>query len=102
MNRKKIAEKSIIQKIALERIYRLFELAGKAFKENEKNYARQLVGLALRIGKRNKVPMPSGLKESYCKSCKAFLAAGKNARKRIKKGCRVLTCMECGKTRKIK
>lgn len=102
MNRKKFfKEKNIVKQIVLERIYRLFELAEKAFDEGEKDYAKQLIKLARKLSERNKVPVPDELKEKYCKACHAFLVIGKNARKRIKNKLLVISCLECKSFRKI-
>lgn len=94
-------EKNIVKQIVLERIYRLFELAEKAFYEGEKDYAKQLIMLAGKLSKRNKVPIPKELREKYCKACHAFLVVGRNARKRLKKGVQVISCLECKAFRKI-
>jgi ribonuclease P protein subunit RPR2 len=52
------------QKIALERIHRLLELAPK----NEK-YSKRYVSIAKEISKKIRVQIPKELKEQYCKKC---------------------------------
>jgi len=52
------------QKIALERIYRLFELACG----NEK-YSKRYLQLAKRMSEKCRVSIPKELKEKYCKKC---------------------------------
>ena len=85
------------QKIAEERIYRLFELAGN---ESEKHPERskRYVQLARLIGTKNRAKIPKELKKKFCKKCGAFLSEGKNAE--IKKEGSLLSvkCKECGGT----
>ena len=52
------------QKIALERIYRLFELA-----EKNEEYSKRYLTLAKRIGEKCRVSIPKELKQKYCKKC---------------------------------
>jgi ribonuclease P protein subunit RPR2 len=100
MARKKFfREKNIVKQIVLERIYRLFELAEQ--NSEDKDYAKQLIKLAGKLGERNKVPIPKELREKYCRECHAFLVVGRNARKRLKKGVQVISCLECKAFRKI-
>jgi ribonuclease P protein subunit RPR2 len=54
------------QKLALERIYRLFELAKNV---DEEKYKKRYIELAQIIGKKNKVKIPIELKKKYCKKC---------------------------------
>ncbi|MFH1256066.1 MAG: ribonuclease P protein component 4 [Candidatus Diapherotrites archaeon] len=92
-------EKSFVERIALERIYRLFELAGAEFKKHPER-SKRYVELAREIGKRNRVKVPGELKESYCRKCNAFLVKGKNAKAVKEKHFLVLECKECGGKRK--
>jgi ribonuclease P protein subunit RPR2 len=54
------------QKIALERIYRLFELAQKT---GEEKYVKRYLKLAKRISEKCRVSIPKELKKKYCKKC---------------------------------
>jgi ribonuclease P protein subunit RPR2 len=89
-----------IQKIALERIYRLFELAEKEFSKHPER-SKRYVQLARAVGKRHNVSIPQELKKSYCKKCGAFLKKGKNSKMEKQGELLVLKCGECGAERKI-
>lgn len=88
--------KAWVRQIALERIYRLFELAGKEFGAKRAERANRYVELALKIGTRNRVTVPGELKVKFCKKCKVFLADGKNAAIENKNGFVEICCKECG------
>ena len=88
--------KAFVKEIALERIYRLFELAEKEFGKGNSELANRYVGLARKISSRNKATIPTDLKGKFCKKCHRFLKKGKNAE--LKKTDRWLEvkCGECG------
>ncbi len=73
--------KKFFEKIALERIYRLFGLAEKEFEKNPAR-SRHYIELARKISTRNRARIPQELKQSYCKKCNAFLLEGKKLRNR--------------------
>ncbi len=102
-NKEKMVEmkknKQAVQSIALERIYRLFELAGKEFPKNPER-SRRYVQLARAIGKRNNVRIPLELKTKFCKKCSSFLVKGKNADIENEGNITVVKCRECGFVRK--
>jgi ribonuclease P protein subunit RPR2 len=79
------------QKIALERIYRLFELAV----ENEE-YAKRYLQLAKRIGEKTRVSIPKEIKEKYCKKCYSL-----NVTQAKKEPFLEVTCKECGFVKKF-
>ncbi|MFA5125630.1 MAG: hypothetical protein WC462_01345 [archaeon] len=79
------------QKIALERIYRLFELA----KKNEK-YAKRYLTLAKRIGEKCRVSIPKELKEKYCKKCFSMKITLKEQKPFL-----IVKCSECGHEKKF-
>ena len=88
--------KAVVRAIALERIYRLFELAEMEFDRGNKERANRYVELARKIISRNKAVIPAELKKRFCKKCNAFLKRGKNsAWKKTAKGVEI-SCMECG------
>ncbi len=89
----------MVKQIALERIYRLFELAGYEF-ENTPERSKRYVEIARKISSRNKVPMPHEFRKRFCKGCGVFLKAGKNAKFRVTAGVLKITCTECGHTNK--
>ncbi|MEK6958462.1 MAG: hypothetical protein AABW59_00275 [archaeon] len=76
------------QKIALERIWRLFELAES--KENAK-YAKRYISLAKTIGERTTVSIPKELKKKFCKKCFSI-----NVKQIKEKPFLVVKCNECG------
>lgn len=88
------------RKIARERIDILFTLAREEFRRNRERshaYAR----LAWRIALRYNVGLPKKWKLHFCRGCKHFLMPGDNARVRLNKGRVVITCLECGRIRRI-
>src|SRR3989339_899051 len=87
------------QQIALERIYRLFELAQQELEKHPQR-SKRYVNIALEISKKARARIPDELKTSYCKSCHAYLADGKNAD--VKKIGRItfVKCRGCGFERK--
>ncbi|MCX6798980.1 MAG: ribonuclease P [Candidatus Diapherotrites archaeon] len=87
--------KNARQEIALERIWRLFELAEQEF-ESCPERSKRYIELARRIGSRNKATIPAELKKRYCKKCGAFLVKGKNAEMREEEKWVEITCRECG------
>jgi len=89
-----------MRKIALERIYRLFELAEQNFGKHSER-SKRYVELALKIGKRCNVRMPAELKRRFCKKCGNYLKAGINSKIRVSKSIVKITCLECGYTRKF-
>jgi len=100
MPKRKIKKQQLIREIALERIYILFSEAEKCFRKKF-DFSKRYVELALKIAKHCNVKIPNELKLKYCKYCKSFLKLGINAKLRITKNYICLTCLECGKTRKL-
>ncbi len=90
-----------IQKISLERIYRLFELAEQNM-ESHPERTKRYIELARKIGTRNNARFPKELKDSFCKKCNAFLKKGKTAEHKTEKGLLVIKCIECGFERKTR
>jgi len=95
-----MGRRDIVQGIALERVYRLFELAGVEFKAHPERSDRY-VELALKIGKRCNVSVPQELKKNYCKKCFSYLKEGANSKIRVGGGILKITCAKCGATKKI-
>ena len=95
------------QKIALERIYRLFELAegdeepsthgaGDAKPDGFATYSKRYLQLAKRIGEKCRVSVPKELKERYCKKCFSLKVTQKKEEPFL-----VVTCKECGFIKKF-
>ena len=76
------------QKIALERIWRLFELA-----QNDKKakHSKKYLALAKRIGEKMRVSVPKELKQKYCKKCYSLKIETKKENPFL-----VVKCKECG------
>lgn len=91
--------KAQMQEIALERIYRLFELARKEWKKHPER-SKRYVELARLIGMRTNVRIPEEFKTKFCKKCNAFLVKGKNAEIMVKGSITEVECKECGHVRK--
>lgn len=89
-----------MQAIALERIYRLFELAGQEAEKNPQR-SRRYVSLALEISKRARSRLPDELKTKFCKKCKSYLIENKNAEIKKSGALTIVTCLQCGHERKI-
>lgn len=79
------------QKIALERIYRLFELAEKMNFSNKENYVKRYLKLAKKISEKYRTSIPRELKEKYCKKCFSM-----NITKTKQKPFLIIKCKECG------
>ncbi|MFA6268896.1 MAG: hypothetical protein WCW13_01005 [archaeon] len=74
------------QNIALERIYRLFELA-----EGNDKYQKRYLQLAKRIGEKCRVQISKELKIKYCKKCYSMKVLTKEEKPFL-----VVKCTECG------
>jgi len=90
-----MVSKNSRSKIALERVYRLFELAEQEFVLHPER-SRRYVELARKISMRNKAPIPAELKKLFCKKCGAFLVKGKNAEEKAVGELVEIHCKECG------
>ena len=66
-----------LQKISLERMYRLFELAEQAFPVYPER-AKRYVELAQKISKKSTIALPTELKKRFCRECGSYLKDGKN------------------------
>ncbi len=87
---KKEKKQKANQKIALERIYRLFELAV----EKEK-YAKRYIGLAHKISEKTKTKIPKELKQKHCKKCNSL-----KVKQEKKEPFLIIACQECGEKKK--
>ena len=83
------------KEIALERIYRLFELAEQEHDKNPER-SKRYVELARKIGTRNRAVIPTELKKRFCKKCGILLIKGKNAEHTPEKEIIKIKCTECG------
>ncbi len=90
-----MAGKSRRKEIALERIYRLFELAEKEFEKNPER-SKRYVALARKLSTRNKAVIPTELKKKFCKKCGGFLKKGMNVEFKEIGELVEIKCKECG------
>jgi ribonuclease P protein subunit RPR2 len=89
-------QKNLIQIVAAQRMWRLFELAKKEYSEQPERSERY-VQLIRNISMRNRMSIPREIKSRICKHCYTFLVPGNNARYRLKEGYVVISCQKCGK-----
>jgi ribonuclease P protein subunit RPR2 len=82
------------QKVALERIYRLFELAQN---EKDKTLQKRYVSLAVKIGTKCTVRFPTELKHKFCKKCHSINVTAKEEKPFL-----IIICKDCGAKRKAK
>lgn len=103
----KTENKESIKAIALERIYRLFELAEKEFKKH-KERSNRYVNLAWKISLRYKVKIPLELKTKFCRKCRHYLKKEENCTinelKDLGNKLKLMEieCFNCGYKRKTK
>jgi len=90
-----MAGKNKRKEIALERIYRLFELAEAEF-ERHPERSKRYVELARKLGTRNRATIPTELKKRFCKKCGAFLVKGKNSEWKEAGELVEIKCRKCG------
>jgi len=88
------------KQIALERIEILLDLAGKNFDTNRER-SKRYVELAWRIATHCRVRFPPHLKRKFCRKCLVFWKPGVTCRVRLKRGTRVITCLNCGRVFRI-
>lgn len=89
-------QKNLIQDIATQRMWRLFELAKREYAKHP-DRSERYVQLIRNISMRNRMSIPKEIKRSICKHCYAFLVPGSNASYRLKEGYIVISCQRCGK-----
>ncbi len=86
--------KNKVEALALERIYRLFELAAE---EKKPGRAKRYIELARKLSSRNKARIPPELKKEFCKKC-----CSPKVKALKEKTWLVITCKECGFQRKAR
>jgi len=88
------------QKIAAERIVKLFIQAEESFMEHPE-LSKRYVEMARKLSTRYKVRFNSEQKKISCKNCNAYLKNGINSRIRLEHGKIVQTCLECKNVRRM-
>lgn len=99
MNKRKVKPKPEWQnKIARERIKKLFDEAKEAF-EKHPDRSHRYVEMARKLSMRYNITIPRELKRKFCKHCYKFLVSGKNAQTRTRSAQQavIVKCLECGK-----
>lgn len=89
-----------MNKIALERIYRLFELAAKQTQTNPFR-SKRYISIALEISKKTRTKIPDELKTKYCKKCKIALQEKINCEITKQGTITIVKCNACEFSRKI-
>lgn len=87
------------QKIAIERIYRLFELVkemNNSKREDKEKYIKRYLTLAKKIGEKVNVSIPKELKKTYCKKCFSI-----QIEQEKKPPFLVVCCQKCGFEKKF-
>ncbi len=87
------------QKLALERIYRLFELAKKMQEsdyDNKETYAKRYLKLAKKLGTKVNISIPKEIQKEYCKKCFSI-----NINKIEKNPFLIVKCNSCNFERKF-
>lgn len=90
---------SATKRIAIQRIRRLFRLAGKIIHEDSV-LAQRYVDIARKVAMAASVRLPREYRRQVCRHCKSFILPGVNCRVRIKQRREphmVITCLNCGK-----
>lgn len=93
------------QRIAEERINRLFNLADRRISEDRENrfkLANRYVEIARNIGMKYNVSIPEECRRKFCHECQSFLKPGFNCQVRInsKNSAVNYHCRECGEVNK--
>jgi ribonuclease P protein subunit RPR2 len=83
------------------RIKTLYSLSFEMARKGDLDLARRYLELARKIGMRNTVRIPSELKIATCRNCMIPLLPGITARFRQRGGKTVITCLECGKMKRL-
>ncbi len=84
------------EKIALERIEILMNLADKTYKDSP-GYAQRYLDIARKIGMKTNVGIPKKWRFRMCKHCKKFLIFGQNSKVRLSKSKVVVKCLNCNR-----
>lgn len=89
-------KRPIVREAAQDRIESLYSLAFNMARAGELDLARRYLNLARKIGMRYTVRIPTRLKRSTCKSCRAPLIPNVTSRVRSRDGRKIVTCLACG------
>lgn len=84
------------QRIAIERMWRLFELTQKEWEKNPKR-SRRCIELIQGFSTRFRIAIPRPIKDAFCKQCGNLWTEGTNVKRRIKGKTLNSNCLICGK-----
>ena len=84
------------EKLARERIERLFNLAEESSKNDNPEESKRLVELARLIGKRYNQRLSKSQRIKICRKCNSFLNSGNSKHRLSPKGWKTVTCLDCG------
>ena len=84
------------ERLARERIERLFILAEESSKNGNPAESKRLVELARLIGKRYNQRLSKSQRIKICRKCNSFLNSGNSKHRLSPKGWKVVTCLDCG------
>jgi len=97
MSKRRLSQKTV-EDIGRRRIDRLMDLSEEAVRQDRGDRARRYVELARRIGMKTRTGIPA--ERRYCKKCLIPMMPGVNCRVRLSNHMVVVTCCECGETRR--
>jgi ribonuclease P protein subunit RPR2 len=83
------------QAIAIERMWRLFELAQKEWDTQPKR-SRRYIELIRGFSTRFRIAIPYPIKDSFCKACGNLWKEGENVKRRVKGKTLNSNCGICG------
>ena len=84
------------EKLAQERIERLFTLAEESSKNDNPEESKRLVELARLIGKRYNQRLSKSQRIKVCRKSNSFFNSGNSKHRFSPKGWKVVTCLDCG------
>ena len=84
------------ERLARERIERLFTLAEESSKNGNPAESKRLVELARLIGKRYNQRLSKSQRIRICRKCNSFLNSGNSKNRMSPKGWKTGTCLDCG------
>lgn len=95
--------KSKTKSIALERVFRLLNLAEENF-DKRPELSNQYVEQAWKIKTRYNLKLPSSIKRKFCRKCQTFWVPGETCRVRLRPSRPPhlsITCLNCGYIKRI-
>ena len=84
------------EKLARERIERLFALAEESSMTGNSNESKRFVELARLIGKRYNQRLSKSKRIKICRNCNSFLSSRNSKNRLSSKGWKTITCLDCG------